>query len=724
MAMAPPPTAAAASGGNSPILILQSMMRHKWWALVVFVLIAGAAIPPIWLLYEAKYSARAEIQVSPRLGTILVKDREKDIPYFRQYLMTQVAIVKSPRVLERVLHREDVRETAWFGPRDDIKKPLEWLMKGVKVRPRRGTEIIDVNFQATDPRDAKVIVDAVVDEYEAFSRDDHTAVEANKKKTLTEEKLRLQNDIDGIIDTMYAIAKDLGTVGPEDVRSQLAKRLADLEASKAQLQREHELTLWELAQMKNQVDGEPDSEARSRPYVLDSEWRRMTISVEQREHELEVALQTYGQSHPHIMQLKTTIEHSKSLVKRREEQLQAEWQGAPTESLSANGAKVTGYIDASTLQHQEARQRRHMQLLDGEIDDHRQRVMEAGDVAQRVAKYEEDLRRKRSEKEQVLTRLRNLEIESRVPGRIKIASKAIEPSKPDNDRRVVFSMAAVFAAFAMGICMAFVRSQFDQRIRMVEDVHSTGGPVPFLGQVPELPRNAESTLHTNPILAESMRMVRTSLMQRLQGMGGRSVLITSSTARAGKTSISIMLARSLAQLGKRVLLVEADLRNPSVSQRVVGFEPKLGLSSVLLGSVSDDKAIMPTDTPNFDMLAAGERQPGFDFERLANGIFSSNLASWKKRYDIVLIDSPPVLPVADARILAGQADGTVMVLRSSHCRRSDVVQAYSDLSAAGGSLMGTILIGGEKGSGYGYGYGYGYGAEPTPEPVPALSSKN
>jgi non-specific protein-tyrosine kinase len=99
---------------------------------------------------------------------------------------------------------------------------------------------------------------------------------------------------------------------------------------------------------------------------------------------------------------------------------------------------------------------------------------------------------------------------------------------------------------------------------------------------------------------------------------------------------------------------------------------------------------------------AGECPAAYDPELLANGVFSSCLRRWKSSYDFVLLDSPPVLPVADARILAGQVDGTIMVLRASHSRRDEVVQAYADLSAAGGTLLGTMLVGVQTPSSYGY----------------------
>jgi capsular exopolysaccharide synthesis family protein len=168
--------------------------------------------------------------------------------------------------------------------------------------------------------------------------------------------------------------------------------------------------------------------------------------------------------------------------------------------------------------------------------------------------------------------------------------------------------------------------------------------------------------------------------------------------------VALGLARSLALLGRKTLLVEADLRRPVLCERL-GLEPQVGLASLLVRSATDLQAIVPGDIPKLDVMMAGGRPEDFDPELLANGVFAAYLKKWRRRYEFILLDSPPVLPVADARILASQADGTIMVLRSSHCRRTDVMQTYAHLSAAGGTLLGTVLVGARHGH-HGYSYDY------------------
>jgi len=201
-----------------------------------------------------------------------------------------------------------------------------------------------------------------------------------------------------------------------------------------------------------------------------------------------------------------------------------------------------------------------------------------------------------------------------------------------------------------------------------------------------------------------MRMVRTALLERVEPSKSHALLVASSSSHAGKTTVSILLANSLASLGKRTLLVEADLRRPSMADRL-SLDPRQGLASVLAGEAVEEDVICSPPTVPFDILPAGKTPEGFTPDILANGVMTSAIHRWKQRYDFVILDSPPTSHVADARILWGLCDGTIMVIRASHCRRAEVAEAYGSLSMAGSKVLGTILIGGAHSAGYsGYDY--------------------
>ncbi len=738
-------------GGPPSMPSLAMFSQAKWWILAVFLLVSCVSVPALWVFINPVYEARSVVRVSPVVSRIAFNIEENGmIPLYSSYLNTQVSIIRSPAVLERVLDRADVRNTAWYGEKASVTfgsplSTLERLQRALTVRPRPRTELIDVRVEALNAADVKILADAVVDEYERYSDETFREQDSKRSETLRNEKTALHNQILSLVDTKLRIAAQLGTTSATDLQSQLREGVSALETQHAEKTRDLEMVQWELEQFsagedgteakdaETAADGDPAAvagatgdagegdttetdapptdllEAKSRRYARDAEWRQRSLQLESARHQLSVTRQQFGDAHPRIAQRMADVDYAERLLRTREVQvdeipLNVAVRVAP---VSVNAAQVVEptVVDRASIELQRDRLTREVELLTEEISKQRRKLAEVGDLARDIATYDEEIRQKSELRNRLRDRLTQLDLESRAPARISIASHAIRPSRPVRDRRAMLSALAIAAALGLSVGGAYLRLVLDPRIREASEVRRALH-VPFLGQLPPLSKSDDLLGECgNVIMMERIRMVRTSLLERLRENEKNVVLVTSSSSQTGKTSFSFLLGRSLALLGKKTLLVEADLRRPSLFRQLkVGSN--VGLASLLVGTSEDGAAIVSTGVPNLDLITAGEQPGAFDPELLANGVFAACLKRWKKTYDFVLLDSPPVLPVADARILAPHADGTIMVLRSAHCRRGEVAQAYADLNAAGGNLLGTVLVGapghGRSGEYYGY----------------------
>lgn len=726
-----------ADGGAGDIgaLLLSAVRRSKLWIACVFVLISAIAAPGVWLLNKPVFRATASVRVSPVVSRLVFKTEDNGIvPLYRSFRNTQVSIILGKAVLDRVLDREDVQHTLWFRepPRATLgfrPSRLYRLRDSLTVRAQRDSELIAVSLSAQRAADAKLLVDSVVEEYKKYSDETLKQRDVQRLDTLARERDRLQKEIDGLVATKFRVSSRLGTVDPEQLRSQLSIQLHVLESQFQSLSRDRSIAQWDLeratageqqaaaAGIGSEEKGEVEDSAevnRSATYMMDSEWRKLNVAVETAGYQLEIARQRYGESHPRIAQLVAGLEHAEHLVKNRE--LQLDDPAFPVGPRIAAGAgNNTGVLTVDMLRKGLARLDQQLALLRGDADKQRAKVLDAGDIAKEIAHYGEEIRYKSDMYEAVRNRLNALKMEGKAPARIGIAAFAILPSMPYKDRRILLVVMALCGALAVGVGVACLRGMLDPRIREVVDVRAST-QVPFLGQLPLFGPEEDLLSDDNVAVAESARMVRTALLQRLGVSNRRVVLITSSSSCAGKTSVAILLSKSLAQVGKRILLVEGDLRRPSLAERL-NIQNNVGLAALLNGQATDSEAISPTRISGLDVLIAGDLPESFNSELLANGVFSACLKRWKQTYDFILLDSPPVLPVADARILSRHADGTIMVLRAAHCRRAEVAQTYADLSSAGGKLMGTVLVGVPAGAHYGY-----YGGYPTYASKPALKS--
>jgi capsular exopolysaccharide synthesis family protein len=205
---------------------------------------------------------------------------------------------------------------------------------------------------------------------------------------------------------------------------------------------------------------------------------------------------------------------------------------------------------------------------------------------------------------------------------------------------------------------------------------------------------------------EAVRILRTNLQFLDIDRDHKVIAVTSSVAGEGKSTTACNLAIALAQTGTRVVLVEGDLRRPRVSE-YLGIEKTVGLTTVLVGRVALDAALQEAGTPGLDVLTSGALPPN-PAEILQTDAMRALLAELRHRYDVVLIDSPPLLPVTDAALLASIADGAILVVRHGETGHDQVRAAVERLDSVGARLLGTVLSMSPAKELTRYGYGYGY----------------
>ncbi len=282
---------------------------------------------------------------------------------------------------------------------------------------------------------------------------------------------------------------------------------------------------------------------------------------------------------------------------------------------------------------------------------------------------------------------------------------------------MVFTVMGLFAGLGLGTGVAFLRASTNQTIYGPRDMPQPA-QAPFLGLVPLVHLHkplgkalCDEIEQKQALLTESVRVLRTALLSRLKNQGSTTVVVTSASEGTGKSSFSIVLGRSIAQAGRKVLIIDADFHKMTLSKRL-GLDDKPGFREFLKHKAHDTLCISPSETAGLDIMPGGMQSNGeVVLEEIANGSFRNGLSRLREeaRYDIILLDTPPILPVADAAILAGQVDGVIMVEREHVSRRTEVASALLRLNATGGRLLGTVFVGSADHDHYGYGYGYGYG---------------
>ncbi len=331
---------------------------------------------------------------------------------------------------------------------------------------------------------------------------------------------------------------------------------------------------------------------------------------------------------------------------------------------------------------------------------------------------------------------------------VRIVDRALEPGEPYKPSLKKNLLGGGALGLMLGVGAALFLSHLDRSLRSVEQVE-TGLRLPALGVIPAGPsaiapsslgrafrvgrkkkdvpavaaRNAIDLLpHEDPrsTVAEAYRAFRTSLLLSRAG-GVKSLVITSALPQEGKTTTAANLAVVLGQLGKRVLLVDADLHQPKVHE-VFEVSGKPGLVSILAEGIEPSRAIVKTRVPGVFVVPAGPDSPN-PSGLLASDAMHRFMELALSNFDYVIVDTPPVLPVSDTLVFAQQTDGVVLCVRGGRTSREEVARARDLMQRGGIPILGVLINGLESGPGYRqYEYGYGPTREVAKEEIAEKSA--
>jgi capsular exopolysaccharide synthesis family protein len=286
---------------------------------------------------------------------------------------------------------------------------------------------------------------------------------------------------------------------------------------------------------------------------------------------------------------------------------------------------------------------------------------------------------------------------------LEFASYEDNPVKPS---KAQVPAVAFVIGLIIGCCIAVTREASDPKMHNADDVKHVV-PAPVLGLVPrQSPAGTPSVLgqivelDPHSEVAEAMRAVRTSLSFGVAPENARSIVVTSPEPDDGKTTVASNLAIALANAGKRVLLIDGDLRNPSIHQ-IFGINNEYGFSSLLADKEDPDVAVVRCSVARLGLMPAGPAPAESAGEILNDPAFPEMLSKLYNHYDHVVIDSPPVLPVDDARIMAALCDCTVLVARAEKTSKSILRQSADRLTDVGAFIAGVVLNGAQGAARYG-----------------------
>jgi capsular exopolysaccharide synthesis family protein len=356
-------------------------------------------------------------------------------------------------------------------------------------------------------------------------------------------------------------------------------------------------------------------------------------------------------------------------------------------------AEISKVVDSVSSEYRSALAQE--QSLQGALNSQRSEALGQGKISVAYSVLQREADSNRQIYENLLQRTKETGISGeRRATNVRVVDKAIVPGAPFSPN-VRGEMTFAFVAglvFAIGLAFGF--EYLDNRIKTPQELKATLS-VPFLGMVPMIVNDKQAM--KNPLLnngvpqnfAEAFKTVRTNVLFSSAEEGMRTLVVTSAGPGEGKSLVASNLSIAMAQAGQRVLLIDADMRRPRVHE-IFGGDQEPGLSNVLAGNAKTSEAIHKSSVAGLWLMHAGHIPPN-PAELLASRRYTDFIASLASHFDWVLLDTPPVMVVADSSILANQASGVVFVVGADNTSRQAARTAVEQLDTASAHVVGTVL---------------------------------
>ncbi len=695
------------SGGLFSIELVESYWREvkrRKWILAGIMMVCVIAALVITLLMTPVFTATTRIEISRNQENVTnVQGVEaEEVGQSLEFYQTQYSLLGTRSLAARVaralnlpgdrLFREayalDDLEDAGAAASDSEKqfdRVVKILLADIEISPIRGSALVDVSFTSPHPALSAKIANAWAEQYSEATQDRRFASTSDARTFLEEQleslRVRLEQSESELVN--YAADKRiiaLSTSEANDGATRTERTLAasDLQGLATQLvdatadriEAESEWRAGGGASDATLANGAINGLRQQRALVA-SEYARM--------------LQQFEPGYPAAQALKSQLDALDGAIR--------------AEEVRANSAVERRFRQTAA---RESELRARVEGLKNQLIGQRRDSIQ-------YAIYQREVDTNRELYDALLQRFKEIGVAGVGSNNIAVVDRALPPSGPSSPSLILNVLLALIVGGLASTLAVIGFEMVDQSVRDPQDVSDRLG-LALLGSIPrakegsfqELARDRKSEA------AEAYLSVKTSLNFLTEHGVPRSLMLTSTGPNEGKSVSTLALADILARGGQKVVLVDADMRNPS-ALGLLDMKAEAGLSNYLSGQDEAASLILPTTTPDLSVLGAGPPPPNAA-ELLAGPRFRKLIAQLLEQYDHVLVDSPPVLGLADAPLLSTSVEGVVLAVEANRYKLRAVANSIARLRSANARMLGAVVTKvDQRNSAYGYGYGYGYG---------------
>jgi capsular exopolysaccharide synthesis family protein len=691
----------AASHGMTMRDVLRIIRKRKWLILVAFLTWSSLAVAAtvVWLSFWPLYRAEAYLVVAPPPTTFFTAGGSAVYgqEIINRYKRSQAALVKNKLVLTEAAKDRRITGTAWY--RNHEGQILQALEANIDVSVVPETDYVKLAMLDTSQKEMADIINALADAFVKWSGESPKHGREEELRKLNGTRTDMQTKLETI---RRQIATSRGGSAMAAMRERFSLVAVKLQMyqqqlSEAEMKQTNAEAAWNA--FKGELDKFEKGELTSMegdPQILqfvdmDTTYRQMVNQKADIAIRLAQAQDKHGEGHPSVQALQAILKSVSAQEEATRKDLIGKAAKAMGQSLKNNLAQATAA--AADLNER-------LNLVKTEARDLEENVGRI-EVLDREAKYLEENITKIDQRVLDLTLLitkGGVAGESSDIGPVSIGAYAQQPLEPDQPQWKIMVPIGALLGLVTGFGLAFLLELTDTSVKTPSDI-SRRVDLPLLGMVPHADDLEEDVadfrrvtlLAPNSPAAEAFRQIRTNLLFSTTSEGRRSLLVTSPAPEDGRTTVVINLATAIAQAGKKVLIVDANFRQPALGQ-IFPQAPAAGLSSALVGQANWRDVVGASDVPNLSVIAAGPLPPN-PAELLGSEALRQMIQEMTAEYEQVIFDGAPVLVVTDASVLSRQVDGVVLVIRAGVNTAGIVQRSAELLTRLGAHNLGVILQG-------------------------------
>lgn len=654
------------------------------------------------LLTTLQYDSVARLQINriqSNVSDVQGVEPEGSVLQFEEFYNTQYALLDSTSLAERVVRSlglvsderflevmklTEVEGVTSGSTQEVVQFVSEGLLDNVTIEPVRGSSLVDVRFSSPSPNLSARIAGAWVSEFIELSIERRFAATNDARVFLRSQLAELRERLEDSERQFVTYASNSGIIAVPNASGDLGARGT--------------LVGTDLAVMNAAL-----SVARADRIAAESALRAGAVDAR---NEILASLR--------VRRAQVSAEHASLFTQFKDGYPPL---GALTEQLGELDAQIIAEEQRSVggLQRAFVAAAEREKMLSSEVSEAKHSFLGEQRATIQYNILRRDVDTNRELYNGLLQRYKEIGIAGVAISNAQLIDPPRVPAEPSSPNLPLNMALGLLAGFAASGGFLFVRDQIDRTLRNPSDVKDVLG-APLLGIIPRFRDEVleQELLDPKSEMAEAYDSVATMLDLSTDHGFPKSLMHTSAAPNEGKTSSSIAIASRLARMGKRTVLVDFDLRNPSIGARL-SLSGKFGVTNYLTGQDNIEEFIHVNVQENLDVLCAGVKPPN-PGELFASPRIAQLFNQLGAEYDHLIIDAAPILGIADAPILATHTDGVVLIIEANRIRLRQLASALDRIHGVRGNVLGAVVTkldgrNSDYGYGKGYGYGYGYGKD-------------